>query len=84
MQILPLVRLPMRQGAGCYPNSFGQLDNVYAEVAEELRSQYTMTYVSSNKVKDGGYRRIKVMVNEPASMVSAGPGYLAPNALRKK
>ena len=71
-------------GRVLYPNSFGQLDNVYAEVAEELRSQYTMTYVSSNKMKDGGYRRIKVMVNEPAAMVSARPGYFAPNARLKK
>src|SRR6266511_1669814 len=29
-------------GRVLYPNNFGQLDNIYAEVDEELRNQYTL------------------------------------------
>jgi VWFA-related protein len=68
-------------GRVLYPNNFGQLGNVYAEVDEELRNQYTIGYVSKNQVKDGGYRRIQVGVQAPDATVSARPGYYAPNEL---
>jgi Ca-activated chloride channel homolog len=68
-------------GRVLYPNSFGQLDNIYAEVDEELRSQYTLGYVSTNKLKDGTYRRIQVAVAAPDAMASARPGYYATNEM---
>jgi Ca-activated chloride channel family protein len=43
-----------------FPNSLSELDAVYERVAEELRSQYSIGYVSSNKRKDGRWRRIVV------------------------
>jgi Ca-activated chloride channel homolog len=43
-----------------FPNSLSELDSVYERVAEELRSQYSIGYVSSNKRKDGHWRRIVV------------------------
>jgi Ca-activated chloride channel family protein len=43
-----------------FPNSLSELDSVYDRVAEELRSQYNIGYVSSNKRKDGRWRRIVV------------------------
>ncbi len=66
-------------GRVLYPNTFGQLDNIYAEVDEELRNQYTIGYVSTNQIKDGSYRKIQVAVNAPDVVVSARPGYYAPN-----
>jgi len=74
-------------GRVLYPNNFGQLDNVYADVDEELRNQYLLGYISTNSVKDGSYRKIDVLVNAPGAEVSARPGYYAPNQLpsgRKK
>ncbi len=68
-------------GRVLYPNSFGQLGNIYAEVDDELRNQYTIGYVSTNQVKDGSYRRIQVLVDAPGSVVSARPGYYAPNEI---
>lgn len=68
-------------GRVLYPNNFGQLDNIYAQVDEELRSQYTIGYVSSNQVKDGQYRHIQVAVDMPDTIVSARPGYYAPNEM---
>jgi hypothetical protein len=62
-----------------YPNFFGQLDNIYAEVDEELRNQYTLGYVSTNTIKDGSYRRIDVGVKTQKAIISARPGYYAPD-----
>ena len=62
-------------------NDFGQLGNVYAEVGEELRNQYTIGYISTNTAKDGTYREINVGVLAPDErnvMIAARPGYYAP------
>jgi Ca-activated chloride channel homolog len=69
-------------GRVLYPNSFGQLDNIYAQVDEELRNQYTAGYISTNTKKDGSYRHIDVKVDAPGgAAVSARPGYYAPDEL---
>jgi Ca-activated chloride channel homolog len=71
-------------GRVLYPNTFGQLDNIYAQVDEELRNQYTIGYISSNTAKDGGYRKISVGVKEKGAVVSARPGYYAPDARSRR
>ena len=45
-----------------FPNSLSELDAVYDRIAEELRTQYSIGYISSNKRKDGKWRRIVVRV----------------------
>ena len=45
-----------------FPNSISELEAVYDRIAEELRSQYSLGYVSSNKRSDGKWRRIVVRV----------------------
>ncbi|MGD0307815.1 MAG: VWA domain-containing protein [Acidobacteriota bacterium] len=66
-------------GRVLYPTNFGQLDNIYAQVDEELRNQYTLGYLSTNTAKDGTYRRIEVAVNARQALISARPGYYAPS-----
>src|SRR5438093_1621619 len=62
-----------------FPNSLSELDSVYARVAEELRTQYTLGYVSSNKRRDGKWRRIVVRVPEREELqVRHKIGYYAP------
>ena len=63
------------------PNSFGQLDNIYAEVVQELKNQYTLGYISANTAKDGSYREIDVGVTTRDARnvtITARPGYYAP------
>jgi Ca-activated chloride channel homolog len=43
-----------------FPNRLSDLDNVYSRIATDLRSQYTLGYVSSNGSRDGRWRRILV------------------------
>jgi Ca-activated chloride channel homolog len=71
-------------GRVLYPSSFGELGNVYAQVDEELKNQYSIGYVSTNALKDGSYRNIKVVVKAPGAQISARPGYYAPDELHKK
>jgi Ca-activated chloride channel homolog len=80
---LALRKLAMETGGRVlYPNSFGQLGNVYAEVDEELRNQYTLGYNSTNTAKDGSYRHIRVRVDtQDKADISARLGYYAPGEL---
>ncbi len=68
-------------GRVLYPNSFGELGNIYAQVDEELRNQYAVGYISTNAAKDGSYRKISIGVDAPGALVSARPGYYAPDEL---
>ena len=45
-----------------FPNSLSELDAVYDRIAEELRTQYSLGYVSWNGRRDGKWRRIVVRV----------------------
>ena len=47
-------------------------------IAEELRYQYTLSYISSNEKKDGGYRAIAVNVGRDGLLVRARLGYRSP------
>lgn len=50
-------------------------------IAEELRHQYTLTYVSTNEQRDGKYRAIAVNVNHPDLVARARLGYRVPKVV---
>ncbi len=60
------------------PKSFGDLERVYQEVANELRHQYGLYYSPSNKKRDGQFRRTRVETVDPNFKVSSRVGYYAP------
>ena len=55
-------------------NSF---QKIFDQIAEELRSQYSLGYVSTNTAKDGKYRQIKVVARGSGYTVKARKGYYA-------
>ena len=55
--------------------SIRDLDAVYEQVAEELRSIYTLGYYPSNQEFDGAWRRVRVHVNGHDARVRTRPGY---------
>jgi len=62
-----------------FPNSLSELDSVYDRIAEELRTLYSLGYVSSNQRRDGKWRRIVVRVPErPELQLRYKLGYYAP------
>lgn len=51
----------------------------FAEVAAEIGTQYSLGYYSSNKTRDGKFRKIRVeVIGEPGAQVRAREGYNAP------
>lgn len=62
-----------------FPASLSELDAVYDRIAEELRTLYSVGYVSSNSRRDGKWRRIVVRVPDREGVsVRHKLGYYAP------
>ena len=57
--------------------SIQDLDPVYAQVAEELRSVYTLAYYPKNQRFDGRWRRIQVRVKRAGAQLRTRAGYYA-------
>lgn len=74
-----LEQLTAATGGRLYkPSSFNDLERTYAEVAEELRHQYTLYYSPSNTRRDGQFRRVRVEAADVNYRVTARIGYYAP------
>ena len=56
------------------------LDAVYARIAEELGSQYTLGYLPTNPHKDGKWRRIVVRARDDELRVRHKLGYYGPRS----
>jgi len=66
-------------GRAYFPASISELDTVYARIAEELRTLYSVGYVSSNIRRDGKWRRIVVRVPDREGLqIRHKLGYYAP------
>ena len=75
-----LAQLATSTGGRLYrPASFDALDQTYAEVAEELRHQYTLYYTPLDKTRDGRFRRVRVETSNPSLHVASRIGYFTPN-----
>src|SRR5262245_18474846 len=55
----------------------GDVNQAFQLIADELRHQYMLSYYPSNDKRDGNYRRIRVVVNQPNTAVRARKGYRA-------
>ena len=54
-------------GQAFFPRFYGEFPSIFGTITESLRNQYTINYESSNKVKDGKFRKIKVELVNPAT-----------------
>lgn len=74
-----LEQLTKATGGRLYkPQSFADLTAVYAEVADELRHQYAVYYTPLNRSRDGGFRRVRVEMNNASYSAATRIGYFAP------
>ena len=55
-----------------------ELANVYAQIADELTTQYVLGYLSTNGKRDGDWRSTIVRVRRPNFQARTRPGYYAP------
>ena len=61
-----------------FPYSTSQLSEAFREIDQELRSQYNLTYIPTNKKKDGEFREVKVKVSRDSINIRHRRGYFAP------
>ncbi len=61
-----------------FPYNNGELIKSLKEVENELRNQYSLTYVPSNLEKDGTHRKIEVKVKVDNATLRYRRGYYAP------
>lgn len=65
-------------GRAFFPFKLEELAVNFADITEELRSQYTLAYASTNLARDGGYRRIRIEADDDYD-VKHREGYYAPS-----
>lgn len=66
-------------GRAYFPYAVGRLNEAFRAINEELRNQYNLAYVSSNKVHDGKFRKIRVKLKRDNTHLYYRKGYYAPN-----
>ena len=53
------------------------LSKIFQIIEEEMRSQYALGYVSTNRAHDGSFRKLQVRVHQPGLRVRTRKGYFA-------
>jgi len=66
-------------GRAFFPFAASDLAGDFREIARELRSQYSLAYVSTNKAQDGTFRTITLLPRRKDYRVRAKNGYFAPS-----
>jgi Ca-activated chloride channel family protein len=65
-------------GRAYFPRSEDDLDKAFAQIDEDLRSQYVLAYTSANAAKDGSFRTIQLRVKSRKDLnVRHRRGYFA-------
>ncbi|MBI2956020.1 MAG: VWA domain-containing protein [Acidobacteria bacterium] len=67
-------------GRVIFPSKVEELEEAFKEIADELRSQYTLGYTPTNRAQDGRFRKIQVKVKRDGVRVQARSGYYAPGS----
>jgi Ca-activated chloride channel family protein len=64
-------------GRSFFPSSAADLENVYQQIAEDLRSQYYLAYSPANKDMDGSWRKIRLGSSAKGVKIKTRKGYYA-------
>ncbi len=65
-----------RSGARLYKaETITDVSQAFAQIADELRHQYSLSYYPANEKRDGVYRKIRVVVSQPDAVVRSRKGY---------
>jgi Ca-activated chloride channel homolog len=67
-------------GRAFFPAKIEDLTSTYAQIADELASQYTLGYMPKNAKRDGAWRRIVVQTARANVTPRTKRGYFAPTA----
>lgn len=61
-----------------FPFKVEELEDAFRQINTELRSQYSIGYLSTNSRRDGRFRKLEVKVNEKSMEIKHRKGYYAP------
>lgn len=76
-----LERLSEETGGAVYQlRTNERFEEIFSRISEELRSQYSLAYFSTNPTQDGEYREIRIEAVNDDYRVRARRGYYAPSA----
>ena len=53
------------------------LDDIFQQIQDEMRTQYSLVYTPTNSTRDGSYRKLDVRVSNKDQKVQARKGYYA-------
>jgi len=67
-------------GRAIFVRSEKKLEEAFDEIAEELRTQYTLGYYPTNRARDGKFRKVKIETRQKGMKVQARKGYYASRA----
>ncbi len=70
-------------GVSYAPDGIEDLAGVYEQIATELKSQYSLGYVSTNATADGAWRRLQILSKESGPAIRTRGGYFAPRPARR-
>jgi len=68
-------------GEAFFPSEMKQVEDAYAKILKQIRAQYTIGYVSSNRKQDGRWRKVEIKVKRAdiaGPRIQARKGYFAP------
>ena len=65
-------------GKAFFPTDARELPKIYQAIWDELSSQYSVGYTSSNPKRDGAWRRILVRIQRPGLTARTKQGYYGP------
>ena len=65
-------------GRAYFPTDARELQKIYQAIWDELSSQYSLAYSSSNPKRDGAWRRVQVRLLKPGLTARTKLGYYGP------
>jgi VWFA-related protein len=67
-------------GQALAPFKVEDLEDSFRQINQELRSQYSIGYLSNNLRRDGAYRKIEIKSAEKGLKLNYRKGYYAPTS----
>ncbi len=71
-------------GRAFYPYRREDLAESFTDIGEELRSQYSLAYVPTNRIADGRFREVEIKVKHKNLTVRSRKGYYAPRPVQHR
>ena len=66
-------------GLALFPSDVAALDGEYAQIVENLRRRYLLSYTSTNATRDGHWRNTTITSETPHIVIRSRGGYSAPD-----